>query len=374
MASATPEVKGFTRNELFPIIRKHALAVMTGADDCPRLAVNLMSSPGLGKSAFVADLHASLAPEVAKIIGCKPEDIPLVTVMAPLLDPMDGRGLPTTQGDGRKTKTYWARPGDGVLPPEEAPAAIWFVDEIDKGQLAVQNMLAQGLYENRIGEHAFPKRTFRISAMNLLSDRAGGIRMPSHLQNRLMHLPMCHELDAVLAHFAEREHDPMLLGFLKDRSNLLYTFNPKAENPAFATLRTWDEFGRHLKIQNPEHVHIWGSGLVGDGPTAEFSAYSQLYLSLPPWETLRAMTSKEAAAALKKAPPSAQYASISMVCANLKDVSDVDWMVETFEAVSADFCAAACNWATNIAKKYALTFKSKAFTKYSSTTGVKMYM
>ena len=374
MANATAIQKGFTRDELFPLIERLAFAVMTSnADsDSPQLGVHIMSSPGLGKSAMARDVFLSLRDRVAEKLGCDVSEIVYCDLMAPNLDPMDPRGLPVTEREGKgadaKTVTVWTRPN--ILPPLNAKAAFIFIDEIDKALLAVKNVLAQIVYEKRAGEHKLPERTFIMLASNLLTDRAGGSAIPTHWWNRMANLTMTYDVQASIAYYAGRGHDPSLLSFLHDHSDLLYTFNAKSDNPSFATLRTWDEFGRYMKILPLEAMNIWGGALVGDAACAAFKGHMDLYRLVPDFAQLRSLNPDAAAAKLKSLPPSAQYASISKLCAAAATPDDVDWMVLTFEQIAPDYASAAANWLTNVNKKYAITFRSKQFQKYSATTGV----
>lgn len=360
--------KGFTRDELFPVIRQTAWAVMTGEPDAPKLAPHLMSSPGIGKSMFAYDLFLELRPAVAKHLGCSESEIEWCDLMAPNLDPMDPRGLPITEGKGADVMTRWTRPN--ILPSLKAKAAFVFIDEIDKAAPATKNVLAQIVYEKRAGEHKLPERTFVMCASNLLTDRAGGSSIPSHWWNRMANYFMTWDVNATIAYFSSRGHDPALLSFLHDHSDLLYTFKPGADNPAFATLRTWDEFGRYMRTQSLDSMNIWGTALVGDAACAAIKGHLDLYRQVPDFDAIRTLKPDAAAERLKKLPPSAQYASIAKICAHLKDSKDVDWMVLTFEQIAPDYASAACNWAMAVAKKYAITFGAKEFQRYSSTTGI----
>lgn len=372
--ATTTNESGYSWGELMPLFERAVLARMTGSPNALTAAYHVTGSPGSAKSAFFRAVYDSVVDRVAEFHKVSPGDIPFVSLMCPLLDPMDPRGLPCTVTEGRKTHTVWARPGESIMPFEDRPAAFMFFDEVDKAPTATRNTLYQGLYERRFGEHQFPANTFCGVATNRVTDRAGGTTMESHGQNRLVHFDMRVDLDTTIQFFGAKNYEPWLLGFLKDFPEFLYKFNPKAKQPAYPTLRSWEFFAQQLALHGDSTMHMWGPGTVGDEAAAKAQAYFGLYATLPKWETLRAMKPENASGAIAKLPASAQYAAVSLMAANVKDVGDVDWMVETSEHISPDYAAMAFTWMTHTYKaKAPLAWKSTKARRFHADVGVKLH-
>ena len=109
-----------------------ALRSMIGA----RQPVFIWGGPGIGKSAVVAQVAASMG-------------VPVQDVRALLLDPVDLRGLPYLGTDGR---SKWATPD--FLPA--AGKGILFLDELNAAPSMVQAACYQLVLDRRLGEYVLP--------------------------------------------------------------------------------------------------------------------------------------------------------------------------------------------------------------------------
>lgn len=227
--------------------------------------------PGVGKSDCIHQ-------------AAKANNLEVIDLRAVLLDPVDLRGLPHVNGEGRAT---WCPPA--FLPLKGKVGGrrgIIFADELPQAASLVQAAFLQGILDHRIGEAELDDGWQWIAAGNRTEDRAGSHRMITPLLNRFCHLDLEVSNEqwqewAIGAGIAS-----MVRGFLHFRPALLHRFNPAAQERAFATPRSW-AFVSKVAERTPERLLMQvASGLVGPGPAAEFVAFSKLYRNLPDVDAL----------------------------------------------------------------------------------------
>ena len=107
-----------------------------------------------------------------------------VDIRALLLDPVDLRGIPWRDEDGR---TRWAPP---VFLPPTASTALWLLnlEELASCVPMVQAALYQLSLERKCGEYELPEGASIIACSNRENDRGIVHRMPTPLANRFVHL------------------------------------------------------------------------------------------------------------------------------------------------------------------------------------------
>jgi hypothetical protein len=223
----------------------------------------IWGAPGVGKSQVVQQVAKELKLEVRD-------------VRAVLLDPVDLRGLPHINGDHR---AHWC-------PPEFLPRegrGILFLDELNAAPPLVQAACYQLVLDRKLGEYELPEGWTVIAAGNRESDRAVVHRMTSALANRFVHL----DFDVDLNDWVEwaRAHDVAseVIAFLRFKPGLLHAFDPKLNERAFPTPRSWEFVSDILKnkITIPAVEFEVLKGTVGEGTAAEFSGFLRVFRSLP---------------------------------------------------------------------------------------------
>lgn len=217
-------------------------------------------SPGIGKSQIV---H-----QVAAARGLAVRD-----VRAVLLDPVDLRGLPHVNGDGR---SHWAIPE--FLPRDGA--GILFLDELNRAPVLVQNACFQLVLDRALGEYTLPPDWKVISACNRESDGGGITRMSSALCNRFIHLDCEPDLEDWCKWAVTHAIEPAVIAFLRFRPTLLHAFSRTEK--AFPTPRSW-EFVSKITAKQPgrEIEFALFEGTVGHGAAVEYSAFLQLFRNIP---------------------------------------------------------------------------------------------
>ena len=227
-----------------------------------RQPVFVWGPPGIGKSEVVA--------QAADQMG-----LSLIDVRAVLLDPIDLRGLPRIDDDGR---ACWC-------PPEFLPGSgsgILFLDELNAAPPLVQAACYQLVLDRRLGEYRLPDGWAIVAAGNRETDRAVTHRMPSALANRFVHLNFDVDVPDWLAWAQAAGLAAEVIAFLRFRPALLHAFDPQKDDKAFPTPRSWAFVARivgSLGGQAPDPELI--AGAVGDGAAAEFCGFLRMFRSLP---------------------------------------------------------------------------------------------
>jgi hypothetical protein len=231
--------------------------------------VFLWGPPGVGKSQVVAQMAASLKQD-------------LIDVRAVLLDPVDLRGLPRIDDEGR---ACWCPPD--FLPREGS--GIFFLDELNAAPPLVQAACYQLVLDRRLGEYRMPEGWQIVAAGNRENDRAVTHRMPSALANRFVHLDFDVNPDDWQAWALANAISPEVMAFLRFRPGLLYAFDPQKDEKAFPTPRSWEFVSRIVEADpsaTPDMELI--AGTVGEGAAAEFCGYLKVFRELPNCEQLLA--------------------------------------------------------------------------------------
>ena len=215
---------------------------------------------GIGKSDIVHQVGANL-------------NLIVRDVRAVLLDPVDLRGLPHVNGDGR---AHWAIPE--FLPRDGA--GILFLDELNRACTMVQNACLQLVRDRKIGEYALPPDWRILAACNRESDGGGVTKMSSALASRFIHLDCEPSLDDWCKWAVTHAIEPAVIAFLRFRPDLLHKFDKNEK--AFPCPRTW-EFVSKITAQQPARnieFEIF-RGTVGHGAAVEYSAFLQLFRNIP---------------------------------------------------------------------------------------------
>lgn len=229
----------------------------------------IWGAPGVGKSQIVAQLAAK-------------QGLTLVDIRAVLLDPVDLRGIPRIDDTG---KTAWCAPS--FLPTEGK--GILFLDELNTAPPLVQAACYQLVLDRKLGEYELPEGWTILAAGNRESDKAVTHRMPSALANRMVHLDFEANLDDWLTWADDNNVIPSLKAFLRFRPKLLHAFDPKKNDKAFPSPRSW-EFVSNILTANPvdNTKRALITGAVGEGAATEYLAFMTACDELPSVESVLA--------------------------------------------------------------------------------------
>lgn len=222
----------------------------------------LWGPPGVGKSDTVRQLAELL-------------DYKLIDVRAILLDPVDLRGIPVVSEKG---ETRWAPPS---FLPSGKGKYILFLDELNAAPPLVQAACYQLVLDRKIGEYELPKNAVVIAAGNRETDRAVTSRMPSPLANRFVHINFDVDLDDWIKWALNHNIQTEVVAFIRYRTNLLHSFDPKRNEKAFPTPRSWQFVSEILAVAGNDIEFDLVSGIVGEGAASELVGFLNIYRTLP---------------------------------------------------------------------------------------------
>ena len=224
----------------------------------------IWGAPGIGKS----DIMRQIAEE---------QKLELIDVRAILLDPVDLRGLPYVNGD---KKAHWCPPD--FLPYDPESRGILLLDELSSAPPMVQAACYQLVLDRKLGESRLPDGWAVFAAGNRETDKAVVHRMPSALANRFTHLNMEADLEDWVSWALSHNIPIEIVAFLRFRPELLHNFDPKKNDKAFPTPRSWEVLSTvYGQNPDPDIQYELYSGIVGEGATAELMGFLKIFRSLP---------------------------------------------------------------------------------------------
>jgi MoxR-like ATPase len=221
----------------------------------------LWGAPGVGKSDIVRQVAEATSRHIADI-------------RAVLLDPVDLRGLPSIQ-NGR---AHWCPPA--FLPTEGS--GILFLDELNAAPPSVQAACYQLVLDRKLGEYQVPPGWWIVAAGNNETDRAVTNRMPSALRNRFVHLNFEADLDDWVAWALQAGIMTEVIAFLRYKPGLLHDFDPKRDDKAFPSPRSW-HFASDILQALPDASTEFEllKGTLGEGAAAELYGFLRIFRDLP---------------------------------------------------------------------------------------------
>ncbi len=228
--------------------------------------VHIEGSPGMGKT--------EIAKQVSKELG-----VGFKVIHAPLLQPED-YGFPVIGAD-RKSVSFIVDlekfPMVGSNCPE---SGILIIDDLAQADGASQKILRNLILEREIhGQKLKPEWTI-ITTGNRTTDRAGSIRLLSHLSNALTRIGLEISLDDWTQWALENGVKPEVVSFIRFRPALLNTFDAQSE--VNATPRAWVQgVSASLGTVEPMVEFETFKGDVGEGPAAEFCGFLKICRDLP---------------------------------------------------------------------------------------------
>lgn len=242
--------------------------------------VFLWGKPGVGKSQGVY--------QIAREDDCAVRD-----VRAILLDSVDLRGLPVPDGDFAK----WLTPDFLPNAERDGERGLLFLDELNAAPQAVQAACFGLVLDRRLGDYTLPDGWQIVAAGNAQSHGAAAQRMPTALANRFAHIDVDPDPDDFCDHAAGAGFDPLVIGFIRFRPNLLHDMsggdqaNPekiRKDLREFPTPRMWEKVSDVLAVCEPGQILPLAQGLVGRAAATEFSGFVATFADLvQPAQVLR---------------------------------------------------------------------------------------
>lgn len=242
-------------------------------------SVMLWGPPGVGKSQAIRQI----AKDIKKNTG---KETKITDVRLLLFNPIDLRGIPTSNAD--KTLAIWLKPQIFQMDPSEDIVNILFLDEISAAPQSVQAAAYQITLDRVVGEHKLPDNCIIIAAGNRVTDKSVSFKMPKALANRLLHIEVEGSFESWQNWAVRAGVNPKVIGFLSFRTDRLFGFDPKSDDLAFATPRSWEMVSNLLNnvCDDVKTMHPLIAGLIGSGLALEFRSWCGLHFKLPNTEDI----------------------------------------------------------------------------------------
>lgn len=275
-----------------PVMEVNLAQAKDLAKACGRIlhTCNLISSPGLGKSAILK--------EIAREWNLKVIDIRLTEY-----DPTELNGFPFILNPNDPPELVKA----GHVPmntfptihdpiPEGYKGWLIVLDEFPSAALAVQAAAYKLTLDRMVGSHKLHPNCLIFTAGNKATDKAIVNRMSTAQQSRMSTLMIRACLDTWLE-WANRadatkwgQIDHRVRSFLRWKPELLHDFNPNHADLTFPCPRTW-EFTSNLALGNKwEKIDMQYlpllAGTVGHGAARQFHAFTEIFNDLPTIENI----------------------------------------------------------------------------------------
>lgn len=256
----------------------------------PRLVPELISSPGIGKSA--------LAYQIAEKYKLCVIDIRLSQA-----DPADLNGFPFILSRDEKIQDRVNKapvkasyvpmevfPVEGDEIPEGYAGWLLLMDEFNSAPLAVQAAAYKIVLDRMVGMHRLHPKCLVMAAGNLSTDKAIVNRQGTAMQSRLIHLPIHACLKAWMKWADRAEVDYRVKAFLNFKPDLLHKFDPNHSELTFPCPRTWDFMSKIIKPIEDVHVENMPilAGTVGEGAAREFHGFIGVFGKIPTFSEILA--------------------------------------------------------------------------------------
>lgn len=235
------------------------------------IPVNLLGSPGIGKS--------DIMREVAGKLKLKVIDFRLSTC-----DPTDLSGIPFISDNRSRYMPNEAFPLTTDKVPDGYDGWLLFLDEITNAPMAVQAAAYQLILDRQVGQCAIHEKVRIVSAGNLIDDGAAVTgEMSTALKSRMAHINIQVSVDAWLdwALGANVAHE--ITSYIKFKPDELYKFDPKADADTFPCPRTWGMVDGIIKTSGMKSPVLKDlvSGAISDGVATNFMNFCKNFTNLP---------------------------------------------------------------------------------------------
>lgn len=269
-----------------------------------RFSVELVSGPGLGKSAIVAQACEELAAEWGEPVTCK--GFFLSTVEPP---DVRGFGLPGKDTDGTLLMQFTKAPW--MPKKNDAKYGIVFLDEFGQAQSDVAKPAAELLLNGKVGESELPIEWLVVAASNREKDRSGVHKSLAFIENRKMRIEIKPNLEPWVVWAEQNDINPFAIAFAKWKPGLVFQDAVPDKSGPFCTPRTLCKLSHLIGKLDMDLFTEAAGGYIGEGAGAEFVAFLRVADSLPKFEDIVADPKKTPVPGGDR--PDAQFATVQMI-------------------------------------------------------------
>jgi len=236
----------------------------------------IVGPPGSGKTSIIKDFEDS--------------NIDLAVFHPSVGEPTDIKGFPWCY-QNPKTGTREAEfvvygEMSRLLSPTKKTIALF--DDIGQATEDMQAALMQVLWARELNGHKISRNITFIGCTNDIKDKACVQGMIEPLKSRWHSIIRYSPTTDDWCNWAYNNNMPgSLIDFNRFRPSLMFEFHPTKEIKNGPCPRTIANFGEILNANYPKEAEYeLGIGAVGEGYTAEYFAYKEVYTSLPTYEEI----------------------------------------------------------------------------------------
>jgi hypothetical protein len=260
-----------------------------------RLAVELQSAPGRGKSEFIASLIQSQSARTGVPWG-------FATCFLATQSPSDMLGfmIPQAMSDGRARSTFtmpaWYQTVDGKT-VEDYPRGILLLDEYGQGESDVKRSSAELLLNGRLGPWQLPKGWTVIACSNRANDRSGVTKSFDFVINRRLEIHVTDSIEAWKTWALTRGVHPIVVHFADQNPQIVFADGVPEKQGPWCTPRSLVMACDLLEAMRPEGMAPdvlpsdgsalqLVSGLIGEPAAAQLFATVRLAGEMPTFDEI----------------------------------------------------------------------------------------
>lgn len=230
------------------------------------LPVLITGAPGIGKTDIVKQVAGELGYDT-------------IVAHPAVSDPTDYKGLPMAI----EGKADFLPFGELDRLINATEPTIYFIDDLGQAPPAVQKALMQLILARQVNNHKISDKVVFIAATNRKEDRAGVTGILEPVKSRFAAIvELQPNLDDWVEWAWKNDIEPVLIGFVKFRPNLLFDFKPTSDIVNTSCPRTVANLDKLLKLNMDDAIALTAyTGAVGEGFANEFYGFLKIYESLP---------------------------------------------------------------------------------------------
>lgn len=265
------------------------------------VSVELVSSPGLGKSEFVEQIRSDMEKATNQKWGFA--KMFLATQTPPDLIGYQFKGE-RDFGAGavavtEPTLPLWMMTTDGK-PVQAYERGILFLDEYGQGEADVKRASAELLLNKQIGPWKLPPGWSVIAASNRSSDRSGVTKSFDFVINRRLEVEVSPSVDAWTEWAMEHGIAPLTVAFANQNPHIVFEGKVPDKQGPWCTPRSLvmaDNILQSLRgngedlPDGPEAVELI-TGMIGAAASAQYFSFVRLEREMPKYEKIIASPDK----------------------------------------------------------------------------------
>lgn len=233
--------------------------------------MHLVSQPGIGKTSLCHQFSDILSAELKEATGAS-HDVPVIIYSLATAEPADLVGYQLPSEDHGVPITCGTKPRLLADMERAGQVGILLFDEFAKGNPDVQAATSPYLLDGIVDGYDIPKGWWVIAASNRAEDGAGDNAAPSHITNRLEHVPVDFDADALVDHMTDKGYDHTVRAFVSlEGSRIAETphedggqyCTPRSLSQLYELHKTYSKLCGSDNLVLDEHVRVMAAGKIG---------------------------------------------------------------------------------------------------------------